>query len=196
MNVSALIGIIVLALVGIGGFVLLAPGDDAMMKDEGAVMEDKMEGDAMMEKEGDAMMEKEGETMMKEDDAMMEKDGDAMMKDESAMMGGDAMMAHGGTYEAYDPSKLAYADSGKVVLFFRAGWCPTCKTLDSNIRANLNSIPKDVTILDVNYDTETALKQKYGVTYQHTLVQVHSDGSQITKWSGSSSLSALLANVK
>lgn len=212
MNISVLIGIILLALVGFGGYTLLAPQDDAMMEDkmteDGAMMDGHMDGDAM-EKEGDAMMKNDDDAMMtgNEGDAMMEKDGETMMKDEGAMtpketssqtgqMEGDSMMAHGGTYEAYAPEKLAYADSGKVVLFFRASWCPTCKALDADIRAHIQSIPDDVTILDVDYDTETALKQKYGVTYQHTFVQVNSDGSQITKWSGSPTLSQLLAQVQ
>jgi thiol-disulfide isomerase/thioredoxin len=112
------------------------------------------------------------------------------------MDSGGTMMAHGGTYEAYSPEKIAWAGSGKVVLFFRASWCPTCKTVDTDIRSKLSSIPKDVTILDVNYDTETALRQKYGVTYQHTFVQVDAEGNQLAKWSGSPTLAALLGNVK
>ena len=48
----------------------------------------------------------------------------------------------------------------------------------------------------MDYDNSTSLKQKYGVTYQHTLVQVDSKGAQIAKWSGSPTLSALLKEVK
>ena len=101
-----------------------------------------------------------------------------------------------GSYEPYAPEKLALANEGAVVLFFKASWCPTCRTLDTDIRTNLGEIPKGVTILDVNYDTETALKQKYGVTYQHTLVQVDAHGDMIAKWSGSSTLDALVAQVR
>ena len=35
-------------------------------------------------------------------------------------------------------------------------------------------------------DTETALRQRYGVTVQHTFVQVDPKGDQLAKWSGSS----------
>jgi thioredoxin 1 len=101
-----------------------------------------------------------------------------------------------GSYEAYAPEKIAKAENGKVVLFFRASWCPTCKVADANIRANLASIPADVTILDVNYDQANDLKQKYGVTYQHTFVQVDKDANLLTKWSGSMTLNAILANIK
>lgn len=132
-----------------------------------------------------------------DDGAMMEKEkeGDAMQNPEGEAMEGEAMMKKG-SYEPYGPEKLAMANDGKVVLFFRASWCPTCRGLDANIRANLGSIPEGVTILDLNYDTETELKQKYGVTYQHTLVQVDAEGNQIAKWTGSPTLASLLTQVK
>ena len=161
------IGAVIVVLGGVGWYVLSQKVDDT------------------------AMMQKEENTMMpKEEGAMMETKDDAMMDK------GDTMMAKAGSYEAYSPEKIAKAATGKVVLFFRADWCPTCKTLDADIRANLKNIPEDVTILDVNYDNSTALKQKYAVTYQHTLVQVDASGNQITKWSGGSTLAEFLKNVK
>lgn len=101
-----------------------------------------------------------------------------------------------GSYEIYAPEKLAKAEAGDVVLFFRASWCPSCRALDSDIKANASKIPGTLTILDVDYDKYTALKQKYGVTYQHTMVQVDKDGNQIAKWSGSSTLVDLVSKVK
>ena len=108
----------------------------------------------------------------------------------------EGTMVRGGSYEAYSPEKLSLAVSQDVVLFFRAPWCPTCRALDADIRANINNIPAGVVILDVNYDDSTALKQKYGVTYQHTLVQVDAQGNQIAKWSSSPTLASLLINIK
>lgn len=101
-----------------------------------------------------------------------------------------------GAYIPYDPAKLALAKEGSVVLFFRASWCPTCKALDADIRANLSKIPQGVTILDVDYDSSRDLQQKYGVTYQHTLVQVDADGTMIKKWSGSPTLTDILSQIK
>jgi len=132
---------------------------------------------------------------MTNEEAMVENE-DAMMGEKEDMMAGEESMSHGGTYEAYSSEKIAWAETGDVVLFFRASWCPSCKALDSSIKANLDSIPSDLTILDVNYDTETALKQKHGVTQQHTLVQVDAEGNQIAKWSGGPTLAALLVNVE
>ena len=127
------------------------------------------------------------------EEAAIESEGSMMKKEDTST---SMTMGHGGSYETYSPEKIAWAKDGKVILFFRASWCPTCKAVDVDIRKNLSSLPKNVTILDVNYDTETALKQKYGVTYQHTFVQVDASGGQITKWSGSPTLAALLANVQ
>lgn len=136
------------------------------------------------------------ESMMKDDSVMMEEDGamkdDAMMEEKDDSM----MMKDSGSYEAYSPEKLAKANDGDVVLFFRASWCPTCRALDSNIKSNLQNIPAGVTVLDVDYDKEVALKQKYGVTYQHTFVQVDVSGNMINKWQGSLTLSELLNNIK
>ncbi len=145
---------------------------------------------AMMEKTDDAMMQKEDAAMMEEknEGAMMEK-GDATMDT------GETMMKVG-SYESYSAEKIAKAATGDVVLFFRASWCPTCRAVDADIRANLKNIPSDLTILDVDYDNSTSLKQKYGVTYQHTFVQVDAQGTLIKKWSGSPTLSALVAEVK
>ena len=101
-----------------------------------------------------------------------------------------------GSYESYAPEKLAFAETGNVVLFFRASWCPTCRALDKDIKENLGAIPTDLKILDVDYDNSQELKQKYGVTTQHTLVQVDKDGNMISKWSGSPTLLSLVSQVK
>ena len=129
-------------------------------------------------------------------DAVTESGMNPSAEDVEIVDRGGAASQFGGVYEPYVPEKIAGAKEGRVVLFFRASWCPTCRALDADTRSKLSSIPTDVTILDVNYDTETALKQKYGVTYQHTFVHVDASGNQIAKWSGSPTLAALLGNVK
>ncbi|MDQ3076245.1 MAG: thioredoxin family protein [bacterium] len=101
-----------------------------------------------------------------------------------------------GSYEAYSADKIARAETGDVVLFFHAAWCPSCRTLNTSIENNLKSIPVGVTILKTDYDKETELKKKYGVTYQHTLVQVDKDGNLIKKWSGGATLANLLSQIQ
>lgn len=101
-----------------------------------------------------------------------------------------------GSYEPYDASKLAAVGAGKALLFFRASWCPTCRTLDTDIRHRADDIPAGVTIFDVDYDRYPELKERYGVTIQHTLVQVAADGTEITKWVGGANLGDILWKLK
>lgn len=100
-----------------------------------------------------------------------------------------------GKYENYTVEKLSNADSGDVVLFFKASWCPSCRTVDADIKTNINNIPETLTILELDYDKATDLKKKYGVTTQHTFVQVDKDGTMIKKWSGGSTLNSLIQEV-
>ena len=101
-----------------------------------------------------------------------------------------------GLYEAYSVEKLAMAETGQVVIFFHASWCPSCRALNNDIEANVDAIPEGVTILKTDYDKETELKKKYGVTTQHTLVQVDKDGNMIKKWSGGSKLENLIMQLQ
>lgn len=100
-----------------------------------------------------------------------------------------------GMYVPYDSAFLEKADKQAVVLFFRASWCPTCKALHEDIVANISNIPNKLVILDVDYDSYADLKEKYGVTVQHTLVQVDKDGNMLQKWSGSSNLGEVVSGV-
>ena len=133
----------------------------------------------------------------KNDTTVMEKQ---KMEKEVAMTTpspSDGAMMKVGSYEPYTSAKVAMASATQdVVLFFRASWCPTCRAVDADINAHLKEIPETLSILDVNYDTASDLKKKYGVTYQHTFVQVDAQGNLIKKWSGSPTLSALVAEVK
>ena len=194
MNKALVIGIAVIVVI-VAGVGIYSSSNSS--KNDAAMMEQKATEEKKMTEEK-AMMEKKA---MEEKEAMM-KDGatktDSMMKkDETSMMDkGDTMMK-AGSYEVYAPEKVMLASATHdVVLFFRASWCPTCRAVDADIKANLSKIPSSLAILDVNYDNSTALKQKYGVTYQHTFVQVDKDGNLIKKWSGSPTLSALVAEVK
>ncbi len=115
--------------------------------------------------------------------AMMKKDEAKMAKDESVTANtGDAMMIKG-SFSEYDQAKLANAEKGKVVLFFSANWCPTCQEANKNFKAT--TPPEGLTLLKVDYDNSNELKKKYGVTYQHTYVEVDKEGTLIKKWSGS-----------
>lgn len=88
-----------------------------------------------------------------------------------------------GLYRSYGESELAkVAEGARVVLFFNASWCPTCQTVDKELLSS--TIPDNLVILSVDYDSATELRKKYLVTYQHTFVEVDADGNMIQKWSG------------
>lgn len=84
------------------------------------------------------------------------------------------------TYRA-DPA--AYS-SGRVVLFFHATWCPNCRLTEKNLTQDPGSIPADLTIVKVDFDTETDLRKQYGITQQHTFVAVGPDGTEKATWTG------------
>lgn len=102
-----------------------------------------------------------------------------------------------GIYTDYESGKKYISDpSKKVVLFFHASRCPSCKQAEQNILANKDSIDSDLVILKVDYDTATDLRKQYGITSQTSYVLVNSDGSLNKKSIGLTSLSAIEAFVQ
>lgn len=83
-----------------------------------------------------------------------------------------------GSYVDFSEDVLAQA-AGTKVLFFHASWCPKCRALEKDILSS--TIPAGLTIIKVDYDNSTALRQKYGVTLQTTVVYVDDDGSELSK---------------
>mgnify|MGYP001561626592 CR=1 FL=1 len=188
-NTGIIIGVVILIVIIGGVYASMDKSDDAMRAKE-KMEQQGTEDKAMMEKK--AMAEKE--VMMKADTT--NTDG-MMKKEETSMMDKSDTMMKAGSYEVYTSEKVTLASATHdVVLFFRASWCPTCRAIDADIKANLSKIPSSLAILDVDYDNSASLKQKYGVTYQHTFVQVDKDGNLIKKWSGSPTLTSLVAEVK
>jgi len=89
-------------------------------------------------------------------------------------------------YLDYSDGVLANTQrKGKSVLFFAATtWCQTCSALEEEIIERQAEIPKDITILKVNYDNDRVMNQKYGVTSQHTLVVLDKNGQEVKRWLG------------
>lgn len=86
-----------------------------------------------------------------------------------------------GQYIEYSEANLAGA-KGQKVLFFHAPWCPQCRSIEKSILENKGSIPAGITILKVDYDSNHALRQKYGVTIQTTFVKIDDSGELIDKY--------------
>jgi len=89
----------------------------------------------------------------------------------------------------------AIAGRNRVVYFFAAAWCPTCRETYRDIKANAKDIPGDLTIVVVDYDKAPELKAKYGVTYQHTFVSLGPKGEKLKVWSGSVKVGDIAKNA-
>ena len=83
--------------------------------------------------------------------------------------------AHALELKPYSAAALADAQKADkpVALHFRADWCPTCRAQDKVLETLKAEPGLDVTVLEVNYDTEKELKQQYKVRTQSTLVLLH-----------------------
>lgn len=124
-------------------------------------------------------------------------DSTTMKKQESVNNGDTPMMKDKTTsrYVAYSREIFDAAADKKRVLYFHADWCSICKPIDKEFSENADKLPGDVILFKTDYDKEEALKTKYGVTYQHTFVQVDDRGNEIASWSGGG-LAELQAKIK
>ena len=105
-----------------------------------------------------------------------------------------AMMAGAYLDQAAYESQMAQRVGTKVVYFFHAPWCPDCRATDAALTSS--GVPEGLTVVKVDFDTATELRQKYGVTQQHTFVQVDPEGAAIGMWTGSADGAAILAHTK
>ncbi|WP_404386776.1 thioredoxin family protein [Humibacillus xanthopallidus] len=90
---------------------------------------------------------------------------------------------------AQDPA----AATGKVVLFFHATWCPICREVEESLTSA--PVPAGLTVVKVDFDDAGELRQRYGVTIQHTFVQVDPAGRQLAKWSTGTTADEILGKT-
>jgi thiol:disulfide interchange protein len=92
----------------------------------------------------------------------------------------EATQSTGGQYIDYSEEAVAQNSDKKIVIFFHADWCSNCRAIEKTLTAG--AIPDDIVILKANYDKETELLKKYGVTQQTAMVQVDGEGNKINLW--------------
>ena len=126
-----------------------------------------------------------------------EPSASAMEKEPTASaMAEDAAMAKEGAWidqAAYEADPATFHQAGDVVLFFNASWCPTCKATVESLDAD--GVPAGLTVVSVDYDAANDLRKQYGVTVQHTFVQVDQQGNQLAKFSGAPSGEAIASQT-
>jgi len=87
------------------------------------------------------------------------------------------------------------AESHPTVLFFHAGWCPSCKAARKDFEANAADL-EGINLVVVDYDSSVDLQKKYNVSYQHTFVQISPEGEAMTQWNGGKTKELLEKIVK
>lgn len=162
--IVVLVGIVV---IGGGWWLVRSSSQEALPSEQDSISMEKKEDKTMME----------NNTSTSEDAAMKKKDDESMMQSS-------------GRYVEYAGSVLDESKKTRRVLFFYANWCPTCRPADVEFRSRASELPNDVTVIRVNYNDpqtdaeEKALASKYGVTYQHTYVQIDESGNVVARWNG------------
>jgi len=84
-----------------------------------------------------------------------------------------------GAYTSYS-KEAVLSTPGTKLLFFHASWCPQCREIEASIKND--GIPHDVTVFKIDYDSNQALRQQYGITLQTTFVKVDDQGNKIASY--------------
>lgn len=102
-----------------------------------------------------------------------------------------------GVYKIYNgnAAELTNSTTKRTVLFFSAYWCPTCQAFERDVAKNKQSLPTDVTIIEIEYQQYSALEKKYGINTQHTFVEIDNQGNLLKKWLGGNDINSFERNL-
>lgn len=93
----------------------------------------------------------------------------------SALLLGAAALAHALEIKPYSAQALAAAQKAEqpVAVVFHADWCTTCRLQGDALNSLKTEPGLNVMVLVANYDTEKALKERFKVRAQSTIVVLH-----------------------
>jgi len=136
-------------------------------------------------------------TMMKVAPPMMVSDSDRKMSADPMDISAFNLSGLGKQVVAFTSEAAAQtlAQKQTVVYFFAATWCPDCQATYKDVKANFSKLPMNFTLVFVNYDKAKDLKQKYGITAQHTFVLVGAMGEKKKVWTTSATVSDLVQST-
>lgn len=97
----------------------------------------------------------------------------------------------------YTAAALADAQKANkpVAVHFHADWCPTCRAQDKVLQSLKEEKGLDLTVLTANYDTEKALKQRFKINAQSTLVVLKGE-KEMTRLVGDTSAEGIRNALK
>lgn len=88
----------------------------------------------------------------------------------------------GGTYTAYQDGIIG--NGKRSLLFFHASWCPICQRADGELKSIYGEGGVPINTYKIDYDSAKQLKERYGVTYQHTFVLIDEQGNPLQVMQG------------
>jgi thiol-disulfide isomerase/thioredoxin len=97
------------------------------------------------------------------------------------------------TNPLYKPYYIAYsaeaaaqarAEGRPIVYYFWAAWCPICRADEPIIKARIENSGLPIAGFRVNFDTQSDLKAKYRIPYQHTTVFLNAKGEEVARLNG------------
>jgi len=144
-------------------------------------VEEAVEGNEVAENALEAVEDAVEDAIDWAEEKLEEVTGDSAEEEEVA----EVAIVHDGYLEYNEEqATAALAEGKKVALFFHAGRCGTCKALDANILEGEDAIENDTVIYKLDYDAEDKLKEKYGVTKQHTVVYLNDkmEATSVKQW--------------
>lgn len=89
-------------------------------------------------------------------------------------------------YIAYSDAeyRMAKAEGRPILLYFWASWCPICRNEEPKVKERVESSGVPIAGFRLNFDTEDALKQQFGINYQHTTVILNGKGEEVARFFG------------
>ncbi len=108
-----------------------------------------------------------------------------------------AALSHALEVKPYTAAALAQAQAANqpVALHFHADWCPTCLKQEKVLQSLKAETGLDLTVLVADYDTEKALKRRFRVNVQSTLIVLHGQ-KEVSRTVGNTQPDAIRATLK
>lgn len=108
-----------------------------------------------------------------------------LQNETDAMNNENAMQASSYSPFSQAAFETAQMEGKPIFLNFYANWCPTCRAAEPGVVTAFEELSSDVSTVGfrVNYNDsetdadETALAERFGITYQHSYVLLNPDGS-------------------